>query len=410
MKFSSKILNHYARQENDSDKTSFMKRLIFMISMSVAICGLIWSFIYYSVFGLGLTMSLPAAFTVIVSIMILISHKIKNHRPLIFTLLICITFISALIQWSIGSLNNSGMVIIWCFLAPLGAIIFLSMRQAFIWMVIFILIVLISAFFEPKILVNELFVSENTIQLFYVMNIGALSIVVFLSSAWFIKTIKFERNRFEKLLNKVQALFGQYVSQEVVTDLISKDKIESNYHDVTVMFLDIRDFTLFADSRTPKEVVIFQNKIFGELINIVRANKGIVNQALGDGILAVFGTPIVTETHAMDAVEAAQQMLDKVEELGKTGEIPEIKVGIGLHSGNIIAGEVGNEHRKFYSLAGSNVIIASRVEQLNKELDSQFLITESVKEKLNLTNFTGTYMGDKKLKGISKLVGIYKLA
>lgn len=407
-----KIISNFAYRPGDSDEDAFMKMLILIIALSCSLCGLMWSGMYFFVFGLGLTSILPFSFVVIVGSAIIISHRLKDHRPLIYAQLTCITWISALIQWSIGSMDQSGLVIAWSFLGPLGALIFLSIRQAVIWMLMFIGIVLVSAIYEPALLGYPLEVSTPTRTLFYIMNLGVSLTVVFGASAWFVKTIQLERGRSENLLQKIQALFGQHVSREIATELIAKDSQEatSKAYDLTIMFLDIRDFTVFADSRSPKEVANFQNTVFGELINIVRANKGIVNQILGDGILAVFGAPIANETHIEDAIKAGHAMIEKTKQLSDMGEIPPIRVGIGLHSGKVIAGEVGNEFRKFYSLAGTNVIIAARIEQLNKELKSQFLISETVFEKIKEESNAAIFHGKKTLKGISKTVGIYQLA
>jgi len=187
-----------------------------------------------------------------------------------------------------------------------------------------------------------------------------------------------EQDKTARMLDKIQALFGQQVSEEVARALIeSPSEIDSKPYDVTVMFLDIRDFTLFADSREPEEVARFQNLVFGELIEIVRAHQGVVLQILGDGIMAVFGAPVARPDHARNAIQAGYQMVERVKALGELGRIPPIRVGIGLNSGKVIAGNVGNETRRFYSLTGKNVIIAARIEQLNKEHDSQFLASES---------------------------------
>ena len=308
-------------------------------------------------------------------------------------------------------MDHSGLVIAWSFLGPLGAMIFLSVREALLWMAMFVAIVIISAVFEPMLLGYPLTVSDNARVLFYIMNLGASSIIIFVTSVWFVSTIQLERGRSESLLQKIQTLFGQHVSKEIANELISGNlgKTESKAYQVTIMFLDIRDFTLFADSRAPKEVANFQNIVFGALINIVRLNRGIVNQILGDGILAVFGAPVINETHALDAVKAGFSMIEKANELCALGEIPAIKLGIGLHTGQIIAGEVGNEFRKFYALTGSNVIVASRIEQLNKILKSQFLISESVQKKIIDAGYNLSYQGKKQLKGISDPVGIYQL-
>ncbi len=212
------------------------------------------------------------------------------------------------------------------------------------------------------------------------------------------------------MLDKIQSLFGQQVSEEVALELIrSPSEIDSKTYDLTIMFLDIRDFTVFADSQEPAEVTRFQNIVFGELIEIVRANYGVVLQILGDGIMAVFGAPVVRLDHAENAIKAGYEMVQKVKELGNTGIIPPIKIGIGLNSGNVIAGNVGNESRRFYSLTGKNVIIAARIEQLNKEFDSQFLVSESAYRAQQGLELSVEALGDVALKGIEQPVGVYKL-
>ena len=212
------------------------------------------------------------------------------------------------------------------------------------------------------------------------------------------------------MLHKIESLFGQQVSQEVAQEMIkSESDIDSKIMNVTAMFLDIRDFTVFADSREPEEVARFQNIVFSELIEIVRAYKGIVSQILGDGIYAIFGAPVEDKDHATHAVQAGFEMVNKVRELGTEGKIPKIKIGIGLNSGKVMAGNVGNETRKFYSLTGTNVIIAARIEQLNKQFNSQFLISENTFHAIDNTQFQFENLGKMSLKGIEKDIAVYKL-
>jgi len=219
-----------------------------------------------------------------------------------------------------------------------------------------------------------------------------------------------EQNKTQKMLEKIETLFGQQVSEAIVQELVAiEGEINSKLYTVTIMFLDIRDFTVFADSKTPKEVASFQNVVFGELIEIVRKNKGITNQILGDGIMAVFGAPVTTTDHAFNAVTAGYAILDKIKELADKGKIPHIRIGIGLNSGKVIAGNIGNARRKQYSLTGSAVIIASRIEQLNKIYKSQFLVSKEVYKKIKNKGYPITKLGDVELKGIENAVGIYQL-
>lgn len=406
------LLSSFSKHPDDSSHTSFMKRLILLIALTCTVCGFIWGLIYYLVFGVGVIMALPLLFSLIVGASILISHLLKNHYILIYSQLGCIVWISAVIQWSIGSMHDSGLVIVWSFLGPIGALIFFPVRQASIWMGMFVVIVIISSVFEPQLLGERLTVTSGERILFYNMNIVTLSIVVFITSTWFAKTIQSERSKSEVLKDKIKHLLEQHVSNAIAGELLAKDDTfpMSKAYNATIMFLDIRDFTLFADSRAPSEVANFQNLVFSELINVVEANRGVVVQLLGDGIYAVFGAPKKNETHHLDAVTSGMQMLKKIKLLSHEGKIPEIRIGIGIHSGRVVAGEIGNDKRKSYSLAGSNVIIAARIEQLNKELKSQFLISKAVADEVRPTYSSMVPLGEKRLKGISEPIDIYQLA
>jgi len=232
--------------------------------------------------------------------------------------------------------------------------------------------------------------------------------------SWFLYRSRYlqhlSRRRVEELELRVEALFGQQVSAEVARAMIdSEAELESKSYNVTVMFLDIRDFTVFAEWREPAEVARFQNLVFGELIEIVRHNGGLVLQILGDGLLAVFGAPVVRPDHAERAVRAGMEMIDRVAALGDEGRIPHIRIGIGLHSGDVIAGNLGNAARKFYSLTGKTVIVAARVEPLNKKYGSQMLVTDCVWRDVADLGYEAKEIGAVALKGIEEPVPLYQL-
>jgi class 3 adenylate cyclase len=219
-----------------------------------------------------------------------------------------------------------------------------------------------------------------------------------------------EQGKTTKLLDKIQSLFGQQVSEEVANELIHNPAdFDSKQYDVSVMFVDIRDFSVFADSRSPNEVASFQNAVFGELIQVVRQHNGVVLQILGDGILAVFGAPVARDDHARFALLAGESMLERIEALGQSGAIPPIRIGIGVHSGPVLAGNVGNESRRFYSLTGKTVIIAARIEQLNKDYGSQFLASGATVSSAGHRK-NPVRIGPMNLKGIEQPVEIFRLA
>jgi class 3 adenylate cyclase/putative methionine-R-sulfoxide reductase with GAF domain len=219
-----------------------------------------------------------------------------------------------------------------------------------------------------------------------------------------------EQRNTQKMLEKIETLFGQQVSEEIVKELITqKGDVHGKAYNVTIMFLDIRDFTRFADSRDPEELASFQNIVFGELIDIVRKQKGNTIQLLGDGILAVFGAPVESNTHVTDSVTAGYAIIEKVNELADKNVIPKIRLGIGLHCGKIIAGNIGNAYRKAYSLTGTTVIIASRIEQLNKAYNSEFLVSEDIYQEIKNPKHQIINHGEVELKGIKQAMGIYQL-
>lgn len=202
---------------------------------------------------------------------------------------------------------------------------------------------------------------------------------------------------------KIINLFGQQVSKEIVDELIKrKDDLDIRRVEATIMFLDIRNFSTYAETKDAAEIIAFQNNIFNPLIEIISKHHGIVNQFLGDGFMASFGIPFSSEKHIQNAYNAGLEIINKIRELGKNGIIPETRVGIGLHCGEVITGNIGNDIRKQYSIAGTTVITSARVEQMNKQFKTQFLITRNVLERINVNGQQTESLGETAVKGFEK--------
>lgn len=175
------------------------------------------------------------------------------------------------------------------------------------------------------------------------------------------------------------------------------------------MFLDIRDFTPFAESRQPEEIIAYQNDVFGFMIEIISKHHGVINQFMGDGFMATFGAPISYENDIQNAFEAAVEIVQEVNARSADGRIHHTKVGIGLHAGNVVAGNVGTEIRKQYSVTGNAVITAARIEQLNKSYRSQLLISDAVYERISEAGLK-VQPFETNIKGRSEPIKIYKIA
>lgn len=210
--------------------------------------------------------------------------------------------------------------------------------------------------------------------------------------------------------NKIEQLFGQQLSPEVARELIDPHSdLRGKSHKVCVMFLDIRGFTPMTVDKTPKEIIAFQNAIFPFMIDIVFKHNGIINQVLGDGFMATFGAPISVGNDCQHAVDAALEILWTLKTKNDEKRFSPVKIGIGLHYGPVVTGNVGSEVRKQYSVTGQTVIIASRIEQLNKEYKSSLLVSGQVHGKLIEVPEKATTLGSVLLKGLDQPLEIIRL-
>ena len=211
--------------------------------------------------------------------------------------------------------------------------------------------------------------------------------------------------------NEIVNLFGQQISHSIVEVLLKqKPDLRGSKKNVTVMFLDIREFTPFAETNPPEIVVSYLNSLFAIMIEEVNQHHGIINQFLGDGFMATFGAPVSQKNDSANCVQAAQTIIDRVAVAVNAGKILPTRLGIGIHTGQAITGNIGTAIRKQYSITGNVVILASRIEQLNKQYNSQILMSDEVRRAAALKDEMFELIGPVKIKGRSNEVVIYKLA
>lgn len=209
--------------------------------------------------------------------------------------------------------------------------------------------------------------------------------------------------------NEMQKLFGQQISKEIVDELVKNEyRVQSRIRFVAIMFLDIRNFSIFAQNKSPEEIIAYQNIIFSFIIEIINHNNGIVNQIMGDGLMAIFGAPIEHENDCQLAVNSAIEIHKELKRRNNEGLIPETVIRIGINAGEVVTGNVGTSERKQYSVTGQPVIIAARLEQLNKELGSSILISPNVYDRVTL-NIEPMIHRDIFIKGIPAPLTVYQL-
>jgi len=206
-------------------------------------------------------------------------------------------------------------------------------------------------------------------------------------------------------------IFGQYVSPQIADKLLRQPvELGGELRHVCVMFLDIRDFSRYAAAQRPEAVMAYLNTLFDFMIDVVNARQGIVNKFLGDGFMAVFGAPIDDAEQCSHAVGAAREILQRLDRLNAGGAIHPTRVGIGLHMGEAVTGNVGSSARKEYAIIGDVVNLASRLEQATKELHARLLISQAVRRNLDAAMAGVEDLGLVELKGQPQPSRVFKMA
>jgi adenylate cyclase len=211
--------------------------------------------------------------------------------------------------------------------------------------------------------------------------------------------------------HKLYDLFSRQISREVANELMDNDgKVISQSRFVSVMFIDIRNFTVYAEAQTPEDLVKFQNVFFGIIVEIVNKYHGIVNQFLGDGCMITFGAPIEIENPPRNAILSALEIKKTFYEAISKGDMYQFTIGIGIHCGNAVTGNIGTKLKSEYSITGGVVIIAARIEQFNKQLGSQILSSKEAFDAAGIGDLHHELATEAILKGWSHRVPLYKLA
>ncbi len=183
-------------------------------------------------------------------------------------------------------------------------------------------------------------------------------------------------------------LFMRYVPETIVEKTLNNTEdsmFEGEQRYATVLFCDIRGFTPLSEVLNPKEVVAFLNDYYAMMTEVIKRHEGMVNQFVGDEIFAAFGAPVETPNNERNAVFCALEMMKKLKDLNAKYEAKinhPIEMGIGINSGEVVAGNLGSEDKLSYSLTGDTVNTGKRIESLTKDHPNSVLISDKVYQKV----------------------------
>ena len=213
---------------------------------------------------------------------------------------------------------------------------------------------------------------------------------------------------------RIRDTFGKYVGPEVRDEILSgRAAPAGGQREVSILFADLRDFTPWVESCPPEEVVAGLNAYFTEMDAAIRAHGGLVLQFIGDEIEAVFGAPLSDPLHADHAVAAAREMQARLAawNAGRRARGERVlRHGIGIHSGTVVAGNIGSSERMAYALVGDAVNVASRIEALNKQFGTEVLVSGATRALLQDAQHLLRPMPAVRVKGRAAEVEVFALA
>jgi len=190
----------------------------------------------------------------------------------------------------------------------------------------------------------------------------------------------------KRLRDEQRKLFRTFATKEVAEELLKTGfSLGGKYVEGSAMFADVRSFTTIAESQNPADTIAMLNNYYALMFDAITGHGGTVNQILGDGLMAIFGAPTPQDNHAERAVRAALEMLDLIIVFNQQQAVqnkPQIKIGIGIASGKMVAGFTGTQHRATYTCVGDTVNLAARIEDYTKQADRPILIDKYTREGL----------------------------
>jgi len=368
-------------EKSDNDEIRLQKSLLVICTIPFIIAGAGWG-VMYILFGEILAGIIPISYSLISFISLINFSITRRFETFRFSQLLLILLLPFALMLSLGGFVSGSAVILWGLISPLGAMLFDKKSNAPYWLIAFIFLVIISFVIQPFLGIQSN-LTESQINMFFNINLIAVSSLIFLMVYYFVGKKNYFQERSETLLLNI-------LPGEIARELKLNGHAEPKHFDsVTVMFTDFKDFTVITETLTPAELVSeidFLFKGFDKIISKYNIEK---IKTIGDSYMCAGGIPVPEFHHAQKVVAASLEIQDFVNdhalESKNKGRNP-FQMRIGIHTGPVVAGIVGD--RKFaYDIWGDTVNIASRMESSGEpgKVNISGATYELVKQDFNCT-------------------------
>ena len=370
----------------DSEELRLQKSLLVLATFPFSAAGITWGLSYIAV-GAWLPGLNPLIYGVALLVLLVIFSITKNYPFFRFMQLLFMLILPFVLMFSLGGFVSGSAAIIWSLLSPMGALLLDKPRRSLYWFAGFVVLVLVSAVYEPYHDPSISRVNEVVRGAFFLLNIGVVGSLVFLMVFYFV----IQRNRFQA---RSEELLLNILPSSIVEILKEKPRtIADAYDNVSVLFADVVDFTGLSARLTPTQLVDMLNQVFlffDELVDRYGLEK---IKTIGDCYMVASGVPTPREDHAHALVQLALDVQKHVEANTFMGH--RLAFRIGINSGAVVAGVIGS--KKFsYDLWGDAANTASRMESHGRE--GRIQISRATYE-LVKDDFACSYLGEVDVKG-----------
>jgi adenylate cyclase len=344
---------------NDSEDIRLQKSSLVLGSFMFILAGALWGILYF-VLGQTIAGWIPFTYAIVSFLSMIVFHVTRGFQFFLISQLVLILFLPFLLMIALGGFIQSSGVILWSLISPLVALLFYEPRRALHWLFAYLGLVILSGFLEFSPLVTSSLPSA-LVTMFFVMNIGAVSTIVITLLAYFVgqKNLLFQLLQTEQA--KSEGLLLNILPKDIATRLKrGEELIADNYESVSIMFVDLVDFTPLSATCDPKDMVVLLSQIFSYFDQLVEKYGVSKIETVGDSYVIAAGLPIPCDNHAALITHLALDIRLYFAK-GVFLEGQPVHCRIGIHSGPIMAGVI--ERKKIsYNVWGDTVNTASRMQ------------------------------------------------
>jgi adenylate cyclase len=357
---------------SDSADERFRKGTLVVTAGVLGLCGAFWS-LTYAALGVWRAAAIPLAFQVVCALCIAVALRTRRVSILLYQMLTMMLLLPFALQWVLGGFLNASAVMVWAFMSPVGALVFLGPRRSRPWFVAFAALALVSGLVDGTVASRAPTIPGWAQTALFVLNIGGVSAVVFVMLQRSTAALRRAREKSDRLL---YGLLPPAVAERLRE---GSGPVADSVDEVTVLFADLVGFTPLTAELAPHKMITFLNRLFARF-DALAMQHGVEKIAtLGDGYVAVAGVPQPRQDHAQAAADMALDMLEETRQV--TAQLGhEIEVRIGIHTGGpVVAGVIGTT-KYLYSIVGDAMNTASRME--SHGLPGQIQVSAATRERL----------------------------